>query len=75
MNYPTRKFLGWTWVGWLNILLFQWFWCRLQAMVEDDNSVKAWQLIAPVAPLTGWYTKYWPKNRHTIRLLKGEHHD
>ena len=67
MKYPNRKFLGFTWVGWLNRLVVQWFWCRLQGEVEDDGTTK-WQVITPVAPLTGWRTSYWPRQRKTLNL-------
>jgi hypothetical protein len=43
-----------TWVGWLNTLLFQWFFFRL-AYEEGDNQEKlAFLILFPVVPTTGW---------------------
>jgi hypothetical protein len=68
MNYPTRKFLGFTWVGWLNILLVQWFCARLQGCIDDEDGKTTWFIITPVAPLTGWKTNYWPKKRKMFKI-------
>lgn len=71
MRYPERSFLGYTWVGWLNIVLLQWFWLRLQGSIDNDRPTQ-WQIITPVAPLTGWRSNYWPKNRRVLHLTKRE---
>jgi len=71
MRYPTRKLFGFTWVGWLNFLLAQWFWLRLQGEVDEDSDHCQWQVIAPVAPLTGWKKhSYWPPTRRTFHLTR-----
>ena len=57
MKYPKRKFLGKTWVGWLNILILQWFFIRL---AYGDK----WRILKWIYPMTGWFTdfKYVDKN-------------
>jgi hypothetical protein len=67
MKYPTQHYRGFTWVGWLNRLVFQWLWFRLQGNVEDNGDTK-WALILPVAPLTGWGKRYWPTRRYKVSL-------
>lgn len=39
---PLRRFLGLTWVGWLNMLVLQWFCVRLVYHVEDNNTISGW---------------------------------
>lgn len=51
MINPKRKFLGFTWVGWLNILLFQWLFVRL---AYGDR----WRVLKWILPLTGWWSDY-----------------
>lgn len=47
--------MGFSWVGWLNILLLQWFFVRLQVSVDDDGTVLAYHIIGWILPLTGWF--------------------
>lgn len=57
MKKPKHKFLGRTWVGWLNILLLQWFFIRL-------GYSKEWKLLRWVVPWTGWWSDYiWVKKK------------
>lgn len=48
-----RTFLGFTWVGWLNLLALQFFFVRL---VHDGR--RAFAFVGPVLPLTGWISGY-----------------
>lgn len=56
-----RRFLGFTWIGWLNFLLLQWFGVRLMwwFMRADDKRIG---LLFPVVPLTGWWTDFRPRD-------------
>ncbi len=67
-----------TWRGWLNFLVLQWLGIRLArithvAFVGEGESTRAdlsaegWGLIVFPAPLTGWWSDYWPEPR-VIRL-------
>lgn len=51
MRNPTKKILGKTWVGWLNILLLQWFCIRLGYGNE-------WKILKWIVPCTGWWSDY-----------------
>lgn len=55
-----KKFLGYTWVGWLNIMVLQWFFIRLQYSIdyEGDPTPKNFMLLRGIVPLTGWLTNY-----------------
>ena len=53
-----KTFLGYTWVGWLNILLFQWFFFRLAFVIDGDANRIGWLTIKWVWPLTGWKSNY-----------------
>lgn len=67
MKYPDKEFCGFTWVGWLNIFILQWFFVRLQGAIEEDGKTQ-WQIIIPVVPLTGWFSDYVPDKRKTLKL-------
>lgn len=76
MNYPTKTFWGLTWVGWLNTLLLQWLFVRLQGVIDEIDRPSGgrlivrnyWTLIFPVVPLTGWWSDYVPKRHREIWL-------
>lgn len=55
-----NKYLGRTWVGWLNTLLFQWFFFRLEVSVDNqlDMNMEAFNIIYWIVPLTGWTDPY-----------------
>lgn len=59
MKNPTKKFIGKTWVGWLNIILLQWLFVRLS---YGDK----WRLLTGIIPMTGWNTSY----RYVFRKTK-----
>jgi len=58
---PKFKFLGKTWVGWLNIFLIQWLFIRI---AYGTN----WTIIGFIVPCSGWWNDYkflgkkWQKN-------------
>ena len=51
MQNPKRVFLGKTWVGWLNIMILQWFFIRL-------GYGEKWRLLRWIVPCTGWWSDY-----------------
>lgn len=51
MKNPSKSFLGYTWVGWLNIVVLQWFFVRLG---YGDK----WTILKGIVPLTGWWSDY-----------------
>lgn len=62
MTLPVRKWWR-SWWGVLNVLVLQWFFCRLAAQLElvyDDMGcltearVVGWKLYHGIVPLTGW---------------------
>lgn len=60
-----KRLFGYTWLGWLNILLLQWFFVRLQATMDEHTLViEKLEFIGPVVPCTGWFSNYiWLGNR------------
>ena len=52
---PMRRFLGLTWVGWLNRLVLRWFFVRLAYRVYSDNTFGGYFLIRWVWPFP-WAT-------------------
>jgi hypothetical protein len=54
-----KKFLGYSWLGWLNQLIIQWFFIRLQATLDDSRTnIEGLQIIGFILPLTGWWSDY-----------------
>lgn len=62
MRKPERKFLGLTWVGWLNFVVLQWFGIRYALIVTSEDTtvylpdreiVVGWGLCR-CPPLTNW---------------------
>jgi hypothetical protein len=51
MKMPSKTLFGKTWVGWLNVLLFQWFFVRLSYGTK-------WSWLTGVVPCTGWWSDY-----------------
>lgn len=58
-----------TQIGWLNVILLQWFCIRLRATCELME-VKKLQIIGLIMPLTGWRWSVW-KNYIWIKRLWG----
>ena len=61
MNYPDRRFLSLTWVGWLNFLLVQWLCVRIAGRIDHSGKFAGWGLRGPVLPLSGWWGDYLPR--------------
>ena len=55
MKNVRKNYLGNTWLGWINILLFQWFFVRL---AEEKGRKRRWVFIGFIWPTTGWNTEY-----------------
>lgn len=55
MNKPKSKLFGENWVGWLNILILQWFFVRLY---YTECKKTKWGLLKKVVPLTGWWNEF-----------------
>jgi hypothetical protein len=50
-----KAFLGYTWVGWLNIILLQWFFIRLAELQYTETGQHiSWHIAYGIVPLTGW---------------------
>lgn len=72
MKYPTKRIFGKTWMGWLNFIVLQWFFIRLQGCVESKECLvlNAWD-IRFTLPLTGWWSDYLPRGIYfTIYTFK-----
>lgn len=74
MGYPERRFLGLTWVGWLNFLLLQWFGVRLGGRFEKSRYpapvvFAGWFVRVPVLPLSGWWASYIPRRAWMLPRL------
>lgn len=52
-----RTFMGYSQIGWLNILLFQWLFIRLQMTVSKNKIIK-YKIIGIIKPCTGWNNNY-----------------
>jgi hypothetical protein len=58
-------------IGWLNFLVLQWIGLRIVRILDNDSGKLiglGW--IWPVAPITGWWSDYWPPNPSIRRLDK-----
>lgn len=66
MTRPKRKFLGLSWLGWVNFYILQWFFLRLALMADTNNSNKICKIgfVYGCLPFTGWsflpFKRYWP---------------
>jgi hypothetical protein len=60
MRRPRRELFGYTWVGWLNMLLLQWACVRL-GYTNDGG----WRLLTRIRPGSGWSRPFqtWPPRR------------
>lgn len=56
MKRPTRKVLGMTWLGWVNVLVFQWFCVRLVLEIDgtDDSTIVGFGVTVGCLPFTGY---------------------
>ena len=53
-----KKFLGHSWLGWLNYLILQWFFLRFTEILYKDDSHMKWSFLWGVVPLSGWSNSY-----------------
>lgn len=60
---------GCSWVGKLNVWIFQWFFFRLAFCVEKNRKCK-FVVLFPVVPLTGWWNSYKPDLKFNFRLYR-----
>lgn len=74
MKRPTKRFLGLTWLGWVNFLIFQWLFVRLCLhMTQKDDRPGAFPiadhalgvmvgfgLVLGCLPFTGWSFTHLP---------------
>ncbi len=56
-------------IGWLNLLICQWFFFRIYYITPYD-SIFTIGILFLVFPTTGWGCDYYPKNYKMIRLIK-----
>ena len=58
-SYP--EFLGLTWIGWLNMLLFQWIFIRLTygKRLVNEKWIRCFGILVGAIPLSGWWWEYW----------------
>lgn len=62
MKAPRIRVCGWSWLGLINFLFFQWFFVRLEGTVETPvvpgRSEMTLDFLTGVVPLTGWWQGY-----------------
>lgn len=63
-----NKLFGYSWVGWLNIIILQWFFIRLYYSVNEQNSIECYGFLFPIVPLTGWWSDYVPQKPWKVKL-------
>lgn len=63
-----KTLFGYSWVGWLNIIVLQWFFTRLYYSVNDQGGVEYYGLYFPIVPLTGWWSDYFPSKYWKVKL-------
>lgn len=70
MNFIGKKVFGWSVLGILNFLIFQWFFVRLARIVELDKDGKPTdkivklQWLKKIVPLTGWSFTPWKQYKY-----------
>lgn len=67
-----KKLFDYNWIGWLNIIVLQWFFIRLYYVEATQNSaesyIERYGFMFPIIPLTGWWSDYIPRNYWSIKL-------
>lgn len=53
-----KKFFGHTWLGWLNIIVLQWFCIRLAQSIDMTTQDRKWFILKWIVPTTGWNSDY-----------------
>jgi len=62
------KLFGYSWIGWLNIIILQWFFVRLFYLENDRGNVENYGFMFPIVPLIGWWGNYFPHKHWDIML-------
>lgn len=62
------KLFNHTLIGWLNIIILQWFFTRLYWSQDDQGNVQGYGFLFPVVPLTGWWSDYIPQKQWKVKL-------
>lgn len=59
LQAPSKRFLGFTWVTWLNYWVLQWFFVRLDYIpyYKTLNGHTKWLWTKGVIPLTGFFSR------------------
>lgn len=63
-----KTLFGENWVGWLNLIVLQWFFVRLFYSMNDAGQIEHYGLFFPIVPLTGWRSDYIPSNFKKIQF-------
>jgi hypothetical protein len=58
MKAPKRKFLGKSWVGWLNIFILQWLFIRLAYSINLNRQHTKYIILKWIVPTTGWWSDF-----------------
>ncbi len=54
-----KTYIGFSWIGWLNVLILQWFCLRIEMTIDNDTKViTKYKLLGFIKPGTGWSGKY-----------------
>lgn len=56
-----RRFLGLSWMGWLNVFIIQWFFIRLARYYTDDTEEQGYMIVKWIVPMTGWSFSPWKR--------------
>ena len=51
---PKKTLLGFTWVGWINFILLQWFFVRI-GYTDGLGLMSEYGIFKFIVPLTGWW--------------------
>jgi hypothetical protein len=62
------KLFGYSWIGWLNIVILQWFFVRLFYSENEQGNIENYGFIFPIVPLTGWWGDYFPHKYWNVKL-------
>lgn len=57
-----------TWLGWLNIIVLQWFFIRLARNFRDDE-LTGFSVIGLILPMTGWGLPYAYIFKFNIKII------
>jgi hypothetical protein len=57
---PLKRFLGHSWIGWINLLFMQWVFIRFTTgqRLKSGKWVRCYGVLVAVVPLTGWGCRF-----------------